>query len=737
MKINAPSSGVLRSLGFVLLSFCCSVPLAAAPKSDADIPADPLPEKFIPARPRSEAEQDRVTAAAWFAQGRILEQREEYPAALRCFQRAWRWDSRGASALQEIVPLAFELKRQDEAARYAVIAAANARQDPILLRRLALVLTEKRDWKGAAALYEGALAQQKGGGEKIEDLGGALVCFELGRLYFLAADYQKSSAAFARVRDLLLDPAVPLGEQATKTVLGKPEETWQLVAESFLAAGRHDEAAALFVKADEAAPDKPLLALRLARVEAAKKNFDGALKKLDEYFASKSIVGGTEPYGLLSKLMTEGAADPKSARAAMIKRLAELQIADEKNSTLRFYRAEELLDAGELAEAEKLYQQALSDRPRSEVRQRLVELYRRQKNAPKLLETAGPLVARAVSLDALREPALAIAADEELLGKIISTARGILLEPADKRPPGAVLAAGLLALEGKKYDDAETFFTAETAENAQNKEKKGEVLMAWGLGLLGDDQHVRAAKVLQQIAEEKLLPERAAIVHYFLAGALAMAKDDARALEAAKKGVEIDPANPLYQGRLAWVHFRAHDLASSRRLYEELLAKHADNFKNSAIRDVVHDTRLALSNVALKQGDFAAAVELLEQVLDEFPTDAGALNDLGYLWIERGMHLQRGVSMAERAVAAEPDNPSYRDSLGWGYYQTGRYADAVRELTLAADKDPAGVILDHLGDAHLKAGDEAKAREAWQKAAADFEQDGEKEKLEAVRGKLK
>src|SRR6185503_13038913 len=169
---------------------------------------------------------------------------------------------------------------------------------------------------------------------------------------------------------------------------------------------------------------------------------------------------------------------------------------------------------------------------------------------------------------------------------------------------------------------------------------------------------------------------------------------------------------------------------------DELLAKNGDNFKNSAIRDVVHDSRLALSNVALKQGDFAAAVEYLEQVLDEFPEDAGALNDLGYLWIERGVHLKRGVSMAEKAVAAEPANPSYRDSLGWGYYQLGRYADAVRELTVAAEKDPGGVILDHLGDAFHKAGDVAQARAAWQRAAAAYEKEGEREKATAARKKL-
>jgi tetratricopeptide (TPR) repeat protein len=242
--------------------------------------------------------------------------------------------------------------------------------------------------------------------------------------------------------------------------------------------------------------------------------------------------------------------------------------------------------------------------------------------------------------------------------------------------------------------------------------------------------------VLRQIADEKLLSNRTALIHYFLAGALAMAKDDTGSLEAAKRAVELEPANPLFENRLAWVYFRGRDLEKSRQAYEALLVKYGDNFKNSAIRDVVHDSRLALSNVALKQGDFAGAVESLEQVLDEFPEDVGALNDLGYLWIERGLHLQRGISMVEKAVAAEPANPSYRDSLGWGYYQVGRYADAVRELSLAAEKDASGVIFDHLGDALQKAGEVPKARDAWQSAAAAFEKDGEKEKLAAVKKKL-
>jgi tetratricopeptide (TPR) repeat protein len=716
-----------------VLCLTCSIAFAAGPTgSDVDPPAEPLPEKLVPLKSRSEAEQDRITAEAWFTQGRILQQREDYSGALKCFQRAARWDSRGIASLQEIAPLAHELKRVDEAARYAVIAAKRGvRQDPILLRRLALQLTEQREWKQAALLYEQALLQQPGGNDKIEDLAGALTRFELGRLYFLSEDYQKSADAFARVRDVLLDPSLPLGEKSTKIVLGKPEETWQLLAESFLAAGQHEEAAMLFTKANDASPNKPLLAVRLARVEAGRKNKEAALQRLGEYFASKSTGSGTEPYALLSKLMMGGA--PDAARGDVIKRLQELLSLDDKNSTLRFYLAEELMDAGSLEEAEKHYLQALSERPRSEVRQRLVELYRRQKNAGKLLEIAGALVTRTNSLSSIRETSEAIATDKELLDKLIAAAREEARKPADKRAPGGILAAAFLALDRSQCDVAEELFTVAAADAG---DKQGEVLLNWGLGLLASDEHARAAKVLQKIAADKLLPDRAAVVQYFLSGALAMAKDDAGALDAAKRAVELDPANLRFENRLAWVYYHSKDLAKSRQAYEALLAKNGDNFKNSTIREVVHDSWLALSNVALKQGDFAGAVESLEQVLDEFPEDAGALNDLGYLWIERGQHLQRGVAMVEKAVAAEPENPSYRDSLGWGYYQLGRYSDAVRELSLAAEKDAAGVIFDHLGDAFQKAGEGAKAREAWHKAAAAFEKDGEREKLESVRRKL-
>ena len=105
-------------------------------------------------------------------------------------------------------------------------------------------------------------------------------------------------------------------------------------------------------------------------------------------------------------------------------------------------------------------------------------------------------------------------------------------------------------------------------------------------------------------------------------------------------------------------------------------------------------------------------------MLDEFPDDAGASNDLGYLWADQGVHLQRALKMIRQAVAAEPDNAAYRDSLGWVYYRLGRYQEAVAELEKAARQGTGGDVLDHLGDAQLKAGQPDKADDAWRRAAA-------------------
>src|SRR5262249_14084416 len=86
---------------------------------------------------------------------------------------------------------------------------------------------------------------------------------------------------------------------------------------------------------------------------------------------------------------------------------------------------------------------------------------------------------------------------------------------------------------------------------------------------------------------------------------------------------------------------------------------------------------------------------------------------------EHGTALDEAVSLIQRALKVEPNNPSYLDSLGWAYVQQGKLDLADPPLTTAADKQPANsVIQDHLGDLRLKQNRRADAIAAWQRALA-------------------
>jgi len=108
----------------------------------------------------------------------------------------------------------------------------------------------------------------------------------------------------------------------------------------------------------------------------------------------------------------------------------------------------------------------------------------------------------------------------------------------------------------------------------------------------------------------------------------------------------------------------------------------------------------------------------MERLLAVGPNDPGLNNDLGYTWVDRGANVDRATRMIRSAVAAEPLNAAFLDSLGWAYYLSGRFAEAreqLRRATLLPEgRDP--VVYDHLGDAALRIGDREAAIAAWRSA---------------------
>jgi tetratricopeptide (TPR) repeat protein len=173
------------------------------------------------------------------------------------------------------------------------------------------------------------------------------------------------------------------------------------------------------------------------------------------------------------------------------------------------------------------------------------------------------------------------------------------------------------------------------------------------------------------------------------------------------------------------------------KAYQALLDRFDGDEEAEETRAELREARLLLSTLCVLKNQRPQAEEWLQQVLDEFPEDVAADNDLGFLWAEQGIHLQRAKQMIEAAVEDEPDNSAYRDSLGWVYYQLGQTRRAVAELEKAtAEKKPDPVILDHLGDAYLKNGQPDKARQTWRRAATAFREAKDPEKAKQTEIKL-
>jgi tetratricopeptide (TPR) repeat protein len=117
--------------------------------------------------------------------------------------------------------------------------------------------------------------------------------------------------------------------------------------------------------------------------------------------------------------------------------------------------------------------------------------------------------------------------------------------------------------------------------------------------------------------------------------------------------------------------------------------------------------------------EYGRAEEAFRAVIAREPGHAQALNYLGYMLAERGERLDEAVALIDRALAIDPGNGSYLDSLGWAYYKLRRHEDARQHLAQAAAQLPFNsVVQDHFGDALAALGRHAEAIAAWQRALA-------------------
>jgi tetratricopeptide (TPR) repeat protein len=127
------------------------------------------------------------------------------------------------------------------------------------------------------------------------------------------------------------------------------------------------------------------------------------------------------------------------------------------------------------------------------------------------------------------------------------------------------------------------------------------------------------------------------------------------------------------------------------------------------------------ATLAESEKHYDQAEQFFRKVLEIQPNSAIALNNLGYMLVDKTTRYTDALKYIRKAVELEPTNGAYLDSLGWVYFKLGQYESAEDNMVKAvqhSSNDPS--VHDHLGDLYEKTGRIHLAAEQWQISVDEY-----------------
>lgn len=302
----------------------------------------------------------------------------------------------------------------------------------------------------------------------------------------------------------------------------------------------------------------------------------------------------------------------------------------------------------------------------------------------------------------------------------------VLREGLERRPGYARFLSLLAYAELRDGDTEAALKTFTKAENAlQEDERTGAFLYNYGLAWHRSGDTDRAVDYLSSALQKDL-----GLIEALIQELASKEGDLDEAIGLVVRLAERQPDQTgiqLYLGILQSYAERYEDALATFSRTEELAAE-------DPLGKLLLDAEFYFNFAAAAErtGAFDRAEELFEKVLTLDPSHLHTLNYLAYMWAERGVKLKEATERVTAALALEPDNAAFLDTLGWIRYKEGRYEDALKEIERAANLLPEdATIVDHLGDIYLQLGREQEALLHWQRSfILDPENEKVREKLE-------
>ena len=376
--------------------------------------------------------------------------------------------------------------------------------------------------------------------------------------------------------------------------------------------------------------------------------------------------------------------DQPRAEALLAEVLAKNPTAEPALTMAVFYK----LQNGRMAEATDMMQKAHAAAPAStNLTVNLGELYIRDGKPQKALDLAlaeKPPVSSSVEIFSLKAAAyLALGQKKEAR----DTYAELLKQDANILGARRQLVA--LQIEAGDFEAARATLTAGIAVNPRNYQLYQDLAMI-DLKSTGVEAALTTADRLQ--GQDRDFAELRA-----LKGDLYLAANrPGDAVDAFQKEYEANPSSMLVT-RLAGAEMRAGRVDAAVKLMTEWVSQHNDDLP----------VLQQLSEVLLATQKYADSATYLEQLLAKKPYDAVALNNLAWIYQQRGD--ERALITARRAYVLQP-NAQTADTLGWILVTTGDASNGVallRQADTEASNDPRVVY--HYAVALKDTGDKNEA----------------------------
>lgn len=352
---------------------------------------------------------------------------------------------------------------------------------------------------------------------------------------------------------------------------------------------------------------------------------------------------------------------------------------------------------------------------------------------------------RATTEDSQRLKLLAFVKDKPAAKKKLTVA--VKMQKDAKVPKdrpfnfAASMVLGRAAHVLKEYDTAE-YFLSQCTDSATKLESGEKMIQSYD-GLLDlywdskrfDDLIDTCEKFVELKGPAEIDNAKPFFLERLVQAKARQGKTD-EALRITEGLLQLDEGGFYFIQLKGWVQREAGKYDDSIETYLEALDKveATKRLKGEQKDRMKNRIRYILSGLYVDVKDIAKATKQLEILMKQDPDNPTYKNDLGFVWADNDQKLDESQKLVQEALDLDrkrqeqakkdgkieevKETAAYLDSMGWVLFKQKKYKEALPYLKKASEDEEEGShleIWDHLGDVYMALDMKKEALAAWQK----------------------